>query len=130
MDHKRKKKSSRSLAVVSVPHRKLPSSFQHLTANVPHPKEDNFLNLSLRCIYTNCDSIVNKVNEFELLLSSSNPHVIILTETKLHSEILRQEVFPLFNYTVFRRYRDSANVGGGVCILVRNDISCVSVNSV
>ena len=38
-------------------------------------------------------------------------------------------MFPLSNYTVFRRDRDSANVGGGVCILVRNDISCVSVNS-
>ena len=100
------------------------------SSNVPHPKEDNFLNLSLRCIYTNCDSIVNKVSEFELLLSSSNPHVIILTETKLHREILSQEVFPLSNYTVFRRDRDSANnVGDGVCILVRNDISSVSVNS-
>ena len=38
-------------------------------------------------------------------------------------------MFPLSNYTVFRRDRDSANVGGGVCILVRNDISSVSVNS-
>ena len=83
---------------------------------------------SLKCIYTNCDGIGNKVNELELTISNTEPHLIFLTETKLSQDILSQEIFPADRYVVYRRDRDAIFVGGGVCILVRKDIVSFEVN--
>ena len=63
------------------------------------------------------------------MLNDIKPHIVFLTETKLHREILSQEVFPVASYEIYRRDRDSINVGGGVVILVRKDIRSSSVHS-
>ena len=84
---------------------------------------------NFKCLYTNCDGISNKVNEFELVLSEAEPHIIFLTETKLNKSILSQEVFPTDKYLIYRKDRDAINAGGGVCILVRKDIISFEVNN-
>ena len=65
----------------------------------------NICDTNLKCLYTNCDSITNKLSEFDLLLSVSKPHLVLLTETKLRKSILSQEVFPLQNYVIYRKDR-------------------------
>lgn len=83
----------------------------------------------LKCLYTNCDSILNKVSEFESIVQSENPHIIFLSETKLCSDIINVEIFMCNTYEVYRLDRTPADGGGGVCILVRKDITSIQLDS-
>ena len=76
---------------------------------------------NLKCLYTNCDGLFNKSSEFNLRVNKEEPHIIFLTETKLHKEIINEEIFPTSKYEIYRIDRDSINIGGGVCILVSKD---------
>ena len=77
---------------------------------------------NLKCLYTNCDGLLNKRSEFNFLAEKENPSIIFLVETKLHKDVINEEVFPTSKYEVYRRDRDSQNIGGGVCILVNKNL--------
>ena len=78
---------------------------------------------NLKCLYTNCDGLFSKRSEFIFLIQREDLSIIFLTETKFHKEIINQEIFPTFKYDIFRRDRDSANIGGGVCILIKKELN-------
>lgn len=67
----------------------------------------------------NARSIVNKTEQLEAVLLSHNPHIVVITETWLHSEICDQDLVPPA-YEMFRR--DRSTRGGGVAVLVKTGI--------
>ena len=71
----------------------------------------------------NCRSIRNKIADFNLLVQSNNPDIILGTESWLTDEVSTGEVF-LNNFTVLRREREDS-IGGGVFITVSDRFSCV-----
>lgn len=68
-------------------------------------------------------SVLNKTDKLlEAVILGHNPHVVVITETSLHDEIDDTDVF-LSNYQAFCRDRHTR--GGGVAVLVRQDITAV-----
>ena len=68
----------------------------------------------------NCRSIKNKVAELEVFLSTTDPDIVLGTESWLTPDIKNSEIFPN-SYTVYRKDRSSAvkKKGGGVFILAK-----------
>ena len=77
----------------------------------------------LKILNINFQSIVNKVPEFQCVIDTEKPDVVIGTESWLSPEISSSEIFPL-GYTAYRRDRDSKKRSGGVFVLVRDNIVC------
>lgn len=67
----------------------------------------------------NCNGLTNKMGELINFLSNKQIHIICLNEKKIVQ--LTKIKFP--NYETIRRDRDRQ--GGGVAILLRNDVSSV-----
>jgi len=73
----------------------------------------------LRILTWNCRSLYTKLSHFKIRLYASKPHVVCLTETWL-----KQNREPSFiNYTAYYQHRNH-RPGGGLAILVRNDLNC------
>ena len=77
----------------------------------------------LKILNLNCQSIVNKVQEFWALVETEKPDIVVGTESWLHPGISDSEVFPP-GYTSFRMDRKSGQRGGGVFILVHENFIC------
>lgn len=75
---------------------------------------------SLRVLTVNFQSARSKSHETALLIESSNPDIIIGTETWLKPEIYDSEVIPP-SYTLYRN--DRADGYGGVLLAVKSDIT-------
>lgn len=73
----------------------------------------------MRILNINARSIINKTTELEGILLTHDPHVTILTETWLHSDICDEDLVPN-SYKVYRRDRPS--LGGGVAIILKTEI--------
>lgn len=63
---------------------------------------------------------MNKSDILEALILGYSPHVVVITETWLRSEVHDNSIFPP-SYQVFRRDRSSK--GGGVAVLIKQNIS-------
>ena len=94
------------------------------------PDSTNFLNdnatnignnSSVKVLYTNIDSITNKVQRFKDRVTKICPHIICITETKLNPSDKTEDYFKIKNYNSFRKDRTS-NGGGGVIILVSDHL--------
>ena len=77
----------------------------------------------IKVLNINFQSIVNKVSEFHCLLDIEKPDVVIGTESWLTPDISNNEIFPP-GYTPYRADRSATTRGGGVFILVQNNIIC------
>ena len=69
----------------------------------------------------NFQSIKNKVPDLSILIETSQPDIIIGTETWTNKDMLSSEFFP-DNYTVYRRDRGTDN-HGGVLVAVINTLT-------
>lgn len=78
----------------------------------------NVLKNSLKIIHFNSRSILNKIDEVELIVASKNPDIICVSETWLKPEYTNNAV-SLIGYNLLRHDR-SVNRGGGVCIYFKN----------
>ena len=88
-------------------------------------------NNSFPCLLTNARSIINKFEEFQLLVSQHNPYIISITESWLESNIHDSEI-QLNNFNLFRNDR-SGSRGGGVLLYVHKSLMCspcVKLNAV
>ena len=87
------------------------------------PVKDN-----MKLAIVNCNSIVNKIQEFQTFLSVTDPNLVLGTESWLKPDITNSEVFPP-EYAVFRRDRKShtKKSGGGVFILARKEYICTEI---
>ena len=71
----------------------------------------------MKILQWNCHSLYNKLCRFKVHLYNNLPHIVCLSETWL-----KQSHEPNFiNYTKYLCNRESSQ-GGGIGILVRNDI--------
>ena len=82
-----------------------------------HVKKDNF-----KIAVMNCQSINNKVPELHTFIASTDPDMVLGTESWLKPDTLSCEIFPE-DYSVYRKDRDTSDKakGGGVFILVRKE---------
>lgn len=81
------------------------------------------------CYYTNAQSIINKLEEFERLVAELQPHIVGITET-WGNETVSDALLCPNNYDIFRRDR-RGRTGGGVLLLVHKElraIPCVGMN--
>ena len=86
------------------------------TKSPPTYTKSKRLDTPLRVIIINCQSIKNKKADFENLVDSTKPDIIIGNESWLHKDIQSTEVFPS-GFTCYRNDRKS-DAHGGVFILV------------
>ena len=70
-----------------------------------------------RLMYTNIKGMKGEKNSLIEILHDTNPHIFLLTETQLRSNIGMQ----IEGYKFYGREREG-KIGGGVGILVRNDV--------
>nr|VZI48946.1 unnamed protein product [Spirometra erinaceieuropaei] len=80
----------------------------------------------LRCLYTNAQSLISKLDELKLCLAELSPDVLAVTETWLSGNINDNEV-ALPGYQIYRRDREHRQ-GGGIVVYV-NDGLAVSDNT-
>ena len=99
------------------------SPHTNTTTRLRTPIKDN-----MKLAIVNCNSIVNKIQEFQTFLSVTDPDLVMGTESWLKPDITNSEVFPP-EYAVFRRDRksDTKKSGGGVFILARKEYICTEI---
>nr|VZI31980.1 unnamed protein product [Spirometra erinaceieuropaei] len=86
----------------------------------------NSAGAKLRCLYTNAQSLISKLDELKLCLVELSPDVLAVTETWLSGNISDNEV-ALPGYQIYRRDRGHRQ-GGGIVVYV-NDGLAVSDNT-
>nr|VZI07880.1 unnamed protein product [Spirometra erinaceieuropaei] len=86
----------------------------------------NSAGAKLRCLYTNAQSLISKLDELKLRLVELSPDVLAVTETWLSGNISDNEV-ALPGYQIYRRDREHRQ-GGGIVVYV-NDGLTVSDNT-
>ena len=64
-----------------------------------------------------------KFDEFSVLMSVVMPHIIVLCETWAHDDISDEQIRPPRYCKPFRCDRTGNKRGGGVCILLRDDVN-------
>ena len=64
---------------------------------------------------------MNKTDELKQWIVDKEPILVALTETWLHKDILDSEFVP-DGYICLRSDRDASKKGGGVCLIIRNDL--------
>ena len=74
-----------------------------------------------RLLNINCQSILKNRESFATILDSTGCDIITGTETWLTDNIKDNEIFPQ-GYTIYRRDRETGQRGGGVFILINNDL--------
>ncbi len=81
---------------------------------------------TLKCYYTNADSLSNKKNELSVVISSCNPDIVIITEIlpKNYDTRPSEEEFVVKNYSIYSNLND-CNCSRGVCILVNNRLKSI-----
>ena len=109
--------SSNSFSILEASHSRTTSTPCKTTTKKSQPQR------KLKILNFNCQSIVNKVQNFWLMVETEKPNVIVGTESWLYPEISDSEVFPP-GFTPFRRDRKSTKRGGGVFILVHENFIC------
>ena len=76
---------------------------------------------SLTLLYTNAQSLINKVNKLKIIISISNPNIIVITETWTNDSI-SDDFLGISGYELIER-KDQNNTlmgrGGGICVYVR-----------
>ena len=67
---------------------------------------------SLKVLNINCQSIVNKKAEFQIIIDNHKPDIVVGTESWLNKTHLSSEVFPnSLGYTPFRQDRETDTCG-------------------
>ncbi|MES9974559.1 MAG: reverse transcriptase domain-containing protein, partial [Candidatus Thiodiazotropha sp.] len=88
--------------------------------NIPTPSVSFEEECTLKCYYTNCLSLSNKICELRQLAMDSNPSLLALTETWLTKDVMDGEI-SLSGYQVFRADSQRGR-NGGVAIYLREDL--------
>ena len=73
----------------------------------------------MKILYTNANSLLNKVTELTVMSESYNVQVICITETWLNADILDAEV-TIPNFNIFLEDRSSSSRYGGAAIYVQS----------
>jgi len=91
------------------------ASVSNVFMNRPRP-------FGLKAIYFNARSVRNKLNDLHAIMYTESYDIICISETWLNAVMLNGLIDPKSQFKIYRRDRQCANLGGGVCILVCNNI--------
>ena len=69
----------------------------------------------------NCQSVKSKRDQFQTMLETEMPDVVVGTESWLNKDITTGEIFPP-NFQVFRKARTGRDSHGGVFIAVKDNL--------
>ena len=78
--------------------------------------------------YTNTRSLVNKMDETEVILSQTDTQIFIVSGTWFHSELSDPDV-NIPHHNLFTKSRQDKG-GGGVAVYVKNDITASPINGI
>ena len=81
---------------------------------------------SLGFLHINTRSLLPEIDQFKVWDHSSNPDVLVITETWLRKSVLNTDV-NLSGYNLFRQDRSSK--GGGVSIFTKDHLQCSVVST-
>lgn len=70
---------------------------------------------------------MNKIELLEDIISNYQPHILVITETWLHSDVQNSEIVPP-SYTLIRRDRGSR--GGGVAIAIKKNVKFTRLDGI
>nr|CAD2168713.1 unnamed protein product [Meloidogyne enterolobii] len=99
-------------------------NLSNVTSHSIYSKFKSLKNIS--CIYQNCRSIRNKINELDIQIVDLKPDLVLLSETWLedHDTHLTQlNSSKNFHIVIANRDRKFKSKGGGVAMLIRKGIS-------
>ena len=81
----------------------------------------------IKCFYTNCDSLINKFDEFKIRVQENDPHIIRINEVKPQNcrYNIQGSELQLDNYEMFENLQQT---GRGIVIYVKNNLkaSCIT----
>ncbi|CAB1352462.1 unnamed protein product, partial [Coregonus sp. 'balchen'] len=77
-------------------------------------------------LHVNTRSVLPKIDQLKVWVHSSNPDVLVITETWLRKSVLNTDV-NLSGYNLFRQDRSSK--GGGVAIFTKEHLQCSVVST-
>lgn len=91
---------------------------------------DNVSYKEIKTMYTNANSLVNKIDDLKCCVNNLKPQIIMVTETWMSDKITEQEM-SLDGYTWYSKPRLN-RPGGGVCIYVKeefegNQVKCAVI---
>jgi hypothetical protein len=87
---------------------------------LPHHPPEISDETALRCVYSNCASLYNKLHELNDLISLLSPQLILITESWLTPDISDCEITPP-GYKAFR-FDSPRGRTGGVCLFALNSL--------
>ena len=73
---------------------------------------------SLKCMYLNATSLVNKLDEFKVVLNTYHPEIVAVSETWFRGDLIAD----VPGYKIYRKDRSDGRNGGGVCIYIKDSI--------
>ena len=84
----------------------------------------------LRCVYTNADSVVNKMDELRSRVTNLDPHIIDITETKpRHAHFnLSLPALQIKGYKIFHNSLDIRDDTCGCALFVKSNINTQEVD--
>ena len=93
--------------------------------------ESKSIGSEINCMFTNAQSVVNKLSEITNLLVTQDIYVLGVAETWLNNEIKDSEL-KIEGYNIFRRDRTRSDkkTGGGVMAYVKDTISVTVLNDI
>ena len=96
--------------------------------NPPKPQRSRGIKCSdnIKAIVMNCQSIKHKRDELATIIESSDPDILMFTETWLHPNIKNNEFLP-DHYEAHRRDRPG-DPHGGVLLAIKKDLNSQDVN--
>ena len=87
--------------------------------------QGNTSKAELKCVCLNARSIINKMNELDIMVDEIKPHIIGITESWANNDITDAEL-GLEGFVMFRKDR-MGNRGGGVLLYIKETIPAYEV---
>ena len=77
---------------------------------------------NLKIIYTNADSLTNKLNELKMIIEAKEPEIIAVTEIFPKSKNFELDI-STFYIKGYHKYTNQEDSGRGVIIYVKDDLN-------
>ena len=95
------------------------------TAKTAKNSLENSTTFGYKCVCLNARSIVNKINELNIMVEDNDPHIIGITESWATPDISDAEL-GMTGYVMFRKDRIGRR-GGGVILYIKESIQAYEI---
>ena len=91
-------------------------------------KAHDYLKSSLPSLFlSNTRSLVNKIEDLEVVINQTDADIVCITETWLTNSIYNS-VVDIKDYTLVRKDRRADKRGGGVCAYIKSSIGFITID--